>query len=126
MRDLFPIRRDDDSSLDKCRKFLHKYCHPMQVGTGLVFSTIGVGVTAAGILYADGLSFLVHNISQIPEYFTNGTELASSVDYMRESYKNSMSEAINIGWKQVPFSYCIGHYIGGKLREKITAPFRRR
>ena len=105
---------------------MHKYCHPMQIGTGLVFSTIGMGITAAGIMYADGISFLVHNMPQIPSYFFEGGNLTGSVDYMREAYKGSMSEAISIGWRQVPFSYCIGHYIGGKLREKITAPFRRR
>ena len=127
MRDIFPLRRrDDEGAVDKCRKFMHRYCHPDQIGTGLVFSTIGVGVAAAGILYADGLNFLVHSVPQIPSYVMNGTDIQGSVDYMRESYKDSMAEAINVGWKQVPFSYCIGHYVGGKLLEKVTAPFRRR
>ena len=125
MRKIYVLGRDDDDAIDKCRNFMHKYCHPVQIGTGLIFSTIGVGVTAAGILYADGLSFLIHSIPQIPEHIINGN-LTSSVDYLRESYRSSMSEAIGIGWRQVPFSYCIGHYVGGKLREKLTAPFRRR
>jgi len=127
MRNIFPVRgRDDDGTIDRCRRFMHRYCHPVQIGTGLVFSTVGIGIVAAGVLYADGLNFLAHSVPQIPAYVSNGTDIQGSVDYMRESYRGSVAEAIDAGWKQVPFSYCIGHFVGGKVLEKVSAPFRRR
>lgn len=124
MKELFPIRRkDDEDSVGKCKKFLNRYCHPAQVGTGIIFSTIGIGLAAAGVLYADGINFVVHSL---PVYVADGNYTTGPIDYVRDSYKGSISEAMAAGWKQVPFSYCIGHYIGGKLKDKVTEPFRRR
>lgn len=119
MRDLL---RKDEGHLEKCRKMMGKYCHPVQIGSGLVFGTIGIGITAVGVLYADGMNFVIHNL---PAYIAQGNH-TNAIDYIRDSYKGSMAQAIEAGWKQLPFSYCAGHYVGGKLREKLTAPFRRR
>ncbi len=127
MKKLFPLRKereDEENAIEKCKNFLHKYCHPIQIGTGLLFSTVGIAVTAAGVMYADGLNFVVQTIPQFPSYIANvasGVNATNPVDYMRDSYKGSMSEALETGWKLVPFSYCIGHYVGGKSREKIAA-----
>lgn len=131
MRELFPVRGPTGGGgggpgpFDRCKGFFKKYCHPFQIGTGLLFSTIGLGVTAVGLMYADGINFAIQNVSDLPAYFEGGGDIAGSIDYVRESYRGSMSEALETGWKQVPFSYSIGHYVGGKLKDKIMEPFRR-
>lgn len=122
MKDLFQKkkeRRDYGVSVEGCRNFLHKHCHPLQIGTGLLFSTIGIGVTAVGIMYSDGLSFAAQNIPQIPHFLANGN-LTDSVGYLRDSYKQALGNAMEIGWKEVPFTYSIGHYFGGKIRDKVA------
>jgi len=119
---MFP--EDKDTAADKCRKFMGKYCHPAQIGTGIVFGSIGVGLTAAGFLYADGMNFLFQNVPQMPQQIANGTDLSYSIDYVRDSYKESMGNALQAGWKQLPFSYCLGHYAGGKVRDKVSSFFR--
>lgn len=128
MRELFPPRKEkkeEDGRIEKCNKFLHRHCHPMQIGTGLLFSAVGIGVTAVGIMYADGLNFLAQSIPQIPNYIAGGANAGNPIDYIRESYRGSMSEALDIGWKQAPFSYSIGHYLGGKVRDKLSKIFGR-
>lgn len=128
MRELFPPRKErkeEDGRIEKCSKFLHRHCHPMQIGTGLLFSAVGIGVTAVGIMYADGLNFLAQSIPQIPNYIAGGADAGNPIDYIRDSYRGSMSEALDIGWKQAPFSYSIGHYLGGKARDKLSQIFGR-
>jgi hypothetical protein len=114
---------NEKTNLEKCKQFISKYFHPMQIGTGVLFGSIGVGMTAAGVMYADGINFLFHGAQQIPQQIANGTDLSYSIDYLRESYKGSVSNAFEAGWKQFPFTYCIGHFIGGKMREKISSVF---
>ncbi len=126
MKELFPIRRPDDNYVGKCKKFLNKYCHPMQVGTGMLFGTIGLGLTAAGVMYADGMNFAFHTVANTPQYLSSQVDVNATMDYVRESYKGSMSNAIEAGWKQLPFSYCVGHYTGGRIRKKISDIFGRR
>lgn len=123
MKVLFPIKRDDEDPIDKCKKFLHKYCHPVQIGTGVLFSTVGIGLTAAGVLYADGINFAIHNL---PAYIASGNQTSNVIDYVTQSYKGSLSQAIEIGWKQVPLSFCIGYYIGRKMVQKVSSAFGRR
>ncbi|MBI4894191.1 MAG: hypothetical protein HY833_00440 [Candidatus Aenigmarchaeota archaeon] len=121
---MFP--ENGDTSADRCRKFIGKYCHPAQIGTGILFGSVGIGLTAAGFLYSDGMNFLFQSAPQIPQQIANGTDLASSIDYVRDSYKESMGNAIQAGWKQLPFSYCVGHYAGGKVRDKFQSIFGRK
>ena len=121
---MFP--ENNETSADKCRKFIGKYCHPVQVGAGILFGSVGIGLTAAGFLYSDGMNFLFQTTQQIPQQIANGTDLASSMDYVRDSYKESMGNALEAGWKQLPFSYCVGHYAGGKVRDKISSIFGRK
>lgn len=120
---MFP--ENNETSADRCRRLLGKYCHPAQVGTGIFFGSVGIGLTAAGFLYSDGMNFLFHSAPQIPQQIANGTDLAYSIDYVRESYKESMGNALEAGWKQLPFSYCVGHYLGGKVRDKVSSIFGR-
>lgn len=126
MRELFPIRGPDDGYAGKCRRFLNRYCHPIQVGTGVLFGTIGIGLTAAGVMYADGMNFAFQTIANSPQYASQPADMNATMDYVRESYKGSMSNAIEAGWKQLPFSYCVGHYVGGRVRKKISSVFGRR
>jgi hypothetical protein len=123
MRKFF--REDNPDRVENCRKFLNKYCHPLQIGTGIVFSIVGIGVTSAGVMYADGLNFLFQNTTNLPSQLSSEIDINSTANYIRESYRGSIESAINAGWKQVPFSYCIGHYCGGKFRDSIMKIFHR-
>jgi hypothetical protein len=123
VRELFPDPKEGNT--EKCKKFLNKYCHPLQIGTGIVFSIVGIGVVSAGVMYADGINFLFQNSLQLPNQISEGIDVNASANYVRESYRGSIENAINAGWKQVPFSYCIGHYVGGKFRQKISQLFGR-
>lgn len=126
MGELFPVRRDDDGIVNKCRIFASKHCHPLQIGTGVLFGTIGIGLTAAGVLYADGVNFAFQTVAKLPEYASAQVDLNATADYVRDSYKESMSSAVQAGWKQMPFSYCIGHYVGGRIRGGAAKVFGRR
>lgn len=123
MRKLF--RDENPTRIDGCKKFLNRYCHPMQIGTGAVFSIIGIGVTAAGVMYADGMNFLFQGAIGLPNHVSSGVDMNGTASYIQESYRGSIENAINAGWKQVPFSYCIGHYCGGKFRDNIMKIFHR-
>ena len=125
MRELFPIRREDDGFVGKCKSLGKKYFHPFSIATGMTFSSIGLGLTAAGIMYSDGINFAIENYSEISKYIVEG-KISEAADYMRGSYKGSMSEALEAGWKQVPLSYSIGHYVGGKIKNKVTQTFKER
>ena len=123
MRELFPIRRPDDNYVGKCKKFLCRYCHPMQIGTGMLFGTIGIGLTAAGVMYADGVHFALQTVAGVPQYISHPGDMNSTMNYVSDSYRGSMSNAMQAGWKQLPFSYCVGHYVGGKMRSGISKIF---
>lgn len=124
MRDLFR-EVDKESFIEKCGKFFQKYFSAPQITTGLIFAAVGMGVTSAGAMYADGLNFLAQGTTHLPNYFLNGIDMNQSASYIRESYSESMRNSLGMGWKQVPFYYCIGHYCGGKISEKISGIFRR-
>lgn len=126
MRELFPTRRDGDGNFARCRKFFQKHCHPACIGTGALFGTVGLGVSAAGLMYADGLNFAVQNFAGLPDYIMSGGNLTESVEYIRESYKSSISGAYEAAWKLVPFYYCVGHWVGGKFRDSVAKAFGRR
>lgn len=117
---------DEETRVEKCRRLISKYFHPAQICTGVFFGSIGVGMTAAGVMYADGMNFLFQGAQQIPQQIANGTDLSYSLDYVRESYKSSMGGAFDAGWKQFPFTYCIGHCVGGKIRDKVSSVFGRK
>lgn len=116
---LFPIRRDDDGFFGKCKKVGRRYMHPFSIATGMTFSAIGLGLTAAGVMYADGINFAIDGYSEISNYVMQGN-LADAIDYMRGSYRGSMTDALDAGWKQVPLSYSVGHYVGGKVKDRVS------
>ena len=76
MRKFFLVRRDEDGAVDKCRRFLQKYCHPVQIGTGLIFVGLGyvvmvmaamrlnIGIPKVGMLYITSCYFL-HTVGEI-------------------------------------------------------------
>ena len=125
MTDLFPIRRDDDDFFGKVKKYTKKYFHPFNIATGMTFSAIGLGMTAAGVMYSDGINFAIENYSDLSKYLVEG-KISEAVEYMRGSYRGSMDDALETGWKQVPLSYSIGHFVGGKIKNKVAKTFQER
>jgi len=117
---------DSETRVEKCKRFVSRYFHPAQISTGIFLGSVGFVTTATGFMYADGMNFLFHGAQQIPQQLANGTDLSQSIDYMRESYKVSMEEAFAAGSKQFPFAYCVGHFIGGKIRDKFSSIFGRK
>lgn len=116
MRKLF-ADKDERGGVERAVGIVKRYFHPVHIATGALFSAAGVGIAAAGVLYSDGINFLLHGM---PAYVAGSNHTMNVLDYLRESYKGSFSDAIAIGWKQAPLSYCAGHYVGMKVREKVS------